>query len=305
MGVGFHPIPFATTNPEGDEDSMAILKAKYATQDDIPEAVRDLELYEERGGEWLLKRDAIEGVKTAADVERVQTALTKATSEAKEAKAKLAKLGDRDIDEVLTSLDEVEALRAQVATGDGKNEEAIAKRIAAEVATKTNPLQRQLDALTRERDELKAENGELSGTIKRGTLESSLTDGAAKAGVKPEAMEDVKIVGAAFFEVNSEGRTVTRDGIHGVIPGLDPETWFADQKDKRSYWWPSSVGGGAGGNNGRTPPADNPFAGGGWNRTKQAELAKTNPSKADQLAKQAGFESASAATLAGKPIEAK
>ena len=281
---------------------MAILKAKYATQDDIPENHRDL--YEERGEEWLLKRDAIDGIKTEADVQRVQRALNKASTDLKEAKSKLDKLGDRDIDEVLGSLDEIEELRAKVEAGDNKDDDAaIQKRIDAAVAIHVNPLKRKLEETERERDSFKTSSDGFSAALDRKEVETAIQT-LAVGKVEPTAMEDLVRRGLDVFEVSrdpNEPRKVTLIGKTGSdYPGAAPKEWLPEILDKYPHYAPRSVGGGAGGSNGGGPAGSNPFTKAGWNKTAQYALP---PDKREQMAKQAGFASFDAAMQAGAPIE--
>lgn len=284
---------------------MAILKARYETQDEIPAGFE--ELYEERGkddeggGAWLLKRDAIEGVKTEADVQRVQRALTKATADKKELKAKLDAFGDLDPEQATKDLDELEELRAKIEAGeggddDGRREEVIQRRIEAAL----KPWKRKVDALESERDEYKTKHEEVVTQRMADRREAHLRKAAAAAGLRNEAIEDA-ILYAGHFEENDEGKFVTREGVPDVTPGLDPEVWFSDMKDRRPHWWPQSQGGGAQGNNGGTAGASNPFSKAAWNKTEQGRLAAADPGKAEQFAKRAGFKTLEQAEAAIRP----
>jgi hypothetical protein len=124
---------------QGQREAAMKLRAVYTDENEIPTGFR--ELYEEQDGKFVLKRDAIEGVKAQADLDRVNDTLKKERKARADAEAKLKRfeaLGDRDPDELLRAADEVESLRAQVGSGDAKSEEAIQKRIAGEVAKETN-----------------------------------------------------------------------------------------------------------------------------------------------------------------------
>lgn len=90
------------------------------------------ELYEEQDGRFVLIHDAIEGVKTQADLDRVNDTLRRAEG-VRGRRAKLKRfdaLGETDPDELLRLVDEVDSLRAQVGAGDAKREQAVQNRIA-------------------------------------------------------------------------------------------------------------------------------------------------------------------------------
>lgn len=275
---------------------MTIIKAKYAKQDDIPEQYR--ELFEERGEEWLLKKDAIEGVKTEADVQRVQRALETANSNYKAAKAKLDKLGDKDVDELLKTVDEVEELRARIeAAGDnGKNEELIQKRIDAAVKAQTGPLERRLQQAEKDRDTALSNATAATTELNRTKVEVEIQR-IATGKIQPTAMEDLVERGVRVFEFK-EGKVVAKDT--SDMPGITPDAWLPGVLEKYPHYAPLNVGAGAGGSNGGNAPASNPFTKAGWNRTSQFALPAE---KRESMAKAAGFQSFDAAVAAGKPIE--
>jgi hypothetical protein len=187
-------------------------------------------------------------------------------------------------------------LRAQVeAGGAGKNEEAIQKRIDAAVAREVNPLKRDLDKHKGEADTYKTQAAELSGQIRKSSLESELNKHAVKSKVKPEAVPDILRYQDVFEQDEVTKKWVTKDGV-GMTPGLDMETWFDERKSDRA-WWPESTGGGARGSNGGNAISGNPFAKGAGNLTKASELMTSDPAKADQYARAAGYASAEAAAI--------
>lgn len=273
---------------------MPKLKALYEKKEDVPEQF--LELYTERNGKFELS--GIEGVKTQADVDRVQEALRKEKTDHKAAKDALAKWGDLNPDEVPAQLEELTEVKAQLATvtKDGKVDEgAVQERIEAAVSRAVGPLQRdksslekQLDAAKKATAEKEAEIGNLQGSIKRSKIEGQLRDNAIAAKVIPTAIDDAVMVGIGMFE-EVDGRYVTKDGV-GVTPGLDPKEWFKDMQEKRPHWWPASQGGGsrgAGGAMGRN--ADNPWSAAGWNITAQgAYVTKHGAAKAAEAAASVG-----------------
>lgn len=272
---------------------MAILKATYEKEDDIPAGYG--ELFEHKGDAWALKRDAIEGVQTDANVKRLEGALAKerkARSEAEGRAKKYAdKLGDRDLDEVLTALDEVDDLKAQLGAGGGKaaNEEQIKARIDAAVKAAEQKQARKVDELTRNLAEAQGRATELDGKIRQSTIDSELTKAATTSKIRAEALSDV-LARRGLFELSDDGKVVTRDNL-GVTPGVGPDVWLAEHARSQSpHWWAESVGGGAGDRDGKgAVNGANPFDKKAPNVQRIGEIAAKDPAKALQYAKAAGY----------------
>lgn len=274
---------------------MAVkLKTIYEKQEDIPEGYGDL--YVQRNGKFELS--GIEGVKTQADVDRVQEALRKEKADHKAAKDSLAKWGELDPEKVPAALEELEEVKAQLATAtkEGKVDEgAVQERIEAAVNRAVGPLQRDKKALEtqlNQKDKVIAEkDGEvqnLQGNIKRSKIEGILRDNAIASKVIATAIDDAVMVGLNMFE-EVDGKYVTKDGI-GVTPGLDPKEWYKDMQEKRPHWWPPSQGGGSRGGSGPTGrTAENPWSREGWNVTKQGQYIRQHgEAKAGEAATSVG-----------------
>ncbi|WP_044156040.1 hypothetical protein [Escherichia coli] len=93
--------------------------------------------------------------------------------------------------------------------------------------------------------------------------------------------------GTSVFEVGEDGSVVTKDGV-GVTPGLKPEAWLSDMKERRPHWWPAWQGAGSRGGRGGPGGGDNRFTAGAWGVTEQGKIASADPAKAERLAKAAG-----------------
>jgi hypothetical protein len=277
--------------------AMAKLKTIYEKVEEIPEGYA--ELYVERNGKYELT--GIEGVKTQADIDRVQGGLVNEKKEHKATKEKLAKFGDLDPEVVPAQLSELEATKAQLATAitDGKIDpeknaaaiDAAVKRALGPVEREKTQLQRDLDAARKAGEMKTAEVLALEGSIKQTKMEGTLRDAALDGKVLPTAIDDAVMVGSRMFELAEDGRMLTKDNV-GVTPGLDAKEWLKDMKEKRPHWWPLSQGGGArGGGGGPTSRADNPFTQEGWNVSRQGQAIKTlGLAKAAEMAKAAGVE---------------
>lgn len=262
------------------------LKAIYDTQEEIPEAFR--ELYTERNGKWELT--GVEGVKTQADIDRINTALTNEKAAHKKTKEDLGKFAGLNPDEVHEKLDQFDELKIKAEANNGNIDDAKIQQIVDQkVAREKAPLERKVKTLEEQVTNLTSTNTELSGTITKGKIETALRSAAEKAKVNPTAIEDIVLLGERIFEVAEDGAIVTKAD-NGATPGLQPEVWIGDMKEKRPHWWPNSQGGGAqGSGNGGGASSDNPWSKAGWNMTKQGAYVREHGNvKAEQMAKAAG-----------------
>lgn len=270
------------------------LKTIYPKAEDIPEGFADL--YVERNHQFELT--GIEGVKTQADVDRVSEALRKEKTDHKTTKESLSKFGDLDPEKIPAALEELEEVKAQLATvtKDGKVDEgAVQERIEAAVNRAVGPLNRDKVSLEKQlglKDKTIAEKeteiGSLHGNIKRSKIEGLLRDNAIASKVIATAIDDAVMVGVGMFE-EVNGVYVTKDGV-GVTPGLEPKEWYKDMQEKRPHWWPTSQGGGSRGGGGPTGRnADNPWSPAGWNITKQGQyIVAHGEAKAVEAARSVG-----------------
>lgn len=271
------------------------LKAVYGSAEEIPEGYADL--YTERNGQWEFT--GLEGVKTQADIDRIQSALTKERKDHKEAKDKLAAFADIDPEAVHTMETELESAKAQLEAinKDGRIDETkLEPIIAARVKQATGPLERdksnlerRIEKLTGEKTAAETEVGNLKQSIVTGGIERQVRDAAAGDKVLSSALDDVAYRGLRVFEQTEDGRVITKD-IPGVVPGLSVKEWLADLKDKAPHFWPLSAGGGSGGGEGgRVTGKSNPWSKEGWNVTAQgAYLTAHGEAKAKTLAESVG-----------------
>ncbi len=239
-------------------------------------------LYTERNGKFELT--GIEGVKTQADVDRLQTALTKERNDHKGLREKFAPLSNFDITEVVAKLDRFGELEeaAKGKLDDAKIDEIVGKRITSKLAP-----------VERERENLKGQLGEALKTIEsyqtketQRTISDKVREAATGAKILSEAFDDALLLAERVFELTEDGRVVTKDNV-GVTPGIDPSVWFTELQTKRPHWWGPSVGGGGRGS--QTPGgATNPWSHDNWNLTEQGKVLTANRARAEQLAKAAG-----------------
>jgi hypothetical protein len=268
------------------------IKLSYKTRDELPKGME--ELYDEKDGEFVLT--GVEGIKTADDITRLQQANIAIRADLKKAKDALATvtsaLGDLKPEEVAAKLDLVDELQAQVdaAKGKGKEgDEAIDRIVETRVKRALAPVERERDQLKKQVGDLTGERDALSGTLRTGKIEDAVRKTATESKVIASALDDVVLNAGRVFELDEQGRVVTKDNIDGVTPGIAPDVWIKDMQEKRPHWWPTSQGGGAGGNKGMPGGGANPWSAGSWNMTHQGDYIKAHGiEKANQMAAQAG-----------------
>lgn len=267
-----------------------MLQLKYAKREDIPEGYTDL--YTDRDGEWHFT--GVTGIKTQADIDRMQVGLSKEREEHKTTKEKLRVwegLERSEIDCKLARLEELE-----VASKDSIPKAEMDKKLdeLAEVRTKNRmlPVERERDALRKKLDEAEQTISQLTAEKNRRIVHDKVREAAVAAKVQPEVMSDVLLLSDNVFELGEDGELLTKENAYGVDAGLSPDTFFQMQQERRPYWWPPSTGGGSKGTgkNG-TNGAANPWAGDTWNLTEQGRYVKEHGmEKAQAMAKLVGAE---------------
>lgn len=258
------------------------LKTFYQNLNDVPENYRDLFTETSDG----VRLTGVEGMKTEEDVSKVQEALRKEREDHKASKAKLSKLGDLDPDDVLAKLDRFDELEAAAKgkVDDDKIEEIVERRLK----TKTAPLERRINELTTERDELSGRVGELGGELTKRDRSGSVRQVAQEMNILSTAIPDLELAAEFMLERTEDGQFVVKDGAPGLTPGLDVKGFLQEMQRARPHWWPQSEGGGAKGGGPGTNPSDNPFSAKNWNLTKQGQVYRQDPQEAQRLAKLAG-----------------
>ena len=263
---------------------MSILKAIYESREEIPEAFA--ELYEERGGQWILTQ--IDGIQTDANIARLERAAAQERESHKKTQAQLAAWGELNPEETISKLDRITELEA---AAEGKmDDDKIDKLVAARLERERAPLEREnkkLSAAVAERDEkiTAFQTREDERAIRKAALEA-----AKKAGVPADALPDVEM--SARYMLRREegtGEVVSKDGV-GVTPNVGPDIWISDMLPKRPTWNPPSQGGGARGTGVKIAGlVGNPWTLDHWNLTAQGKVLREHGAeKAKQLAEAAG-----------------
>lgn len=267
---------FLPTCVVGNDDIM--LNTSYGSLDEVPETFRSL--YSEQDGKAVLSK--VVGLKTQDDINRLTGALDKERNDHKQVRALLSKFGERSVDDVLTELDSIPALKA-AANGAENLDEQIAGRLQQETA----PLKRQLTNYETELETLRGQVGEYQTREVHRDINDTVGKFALSSKVLPEAVEDVQFMARSIFEKNDQGQVVAKSGIPNVTPGISPEVWLVELQQSKPYYWPQSnlPNMGKGGNG---QAGTNPWSKNSWNLTEQGRILRENRAKADQLAAQAG-----------------
>ncbi len=260
------------------------LQAIHESLEEIPSEYQSL--YSERNGQFELT--GIVGVKTSADVERVQVGLNKEREEHKVTKAKLRAWGEMDPEETIAKLDRITELEA--AAAGSIDETKMNELVEARVKTVRAPLERQVAALTSANEELSEQVGNFEKKERRRTIHDAVRKACVDAKVLDTAHEDALILSESMFDVREDdGQIITRDNV-GVTPGITAKDWLSEMQSKRPHWWPASSGGGAGGSSpGGAGGENNPWSTKNWNLTKQGQYLKEHGTEKTQAtAKAAG-----------------
>ena len=258
------------------------LKAIYENEADIPAEYKSL--FVERNGQWEIQ---VEGMKTQADVDRLQEAAKKERNDHKDTKDKLRvftdAFGDRDVDEIVADLDRIPELEAGQGDG-GADEEKINKLVEARVNKEIVPLRRENDKLKKDNEELTATNSELLTAKTKRSVHDELRAAASKAKATDTAVDDI-LMYDGFFTVAEDGTVETNEA--SGTPGLSPEVWMQGMQEKRPHWFGQTKGAGSKGG-ALVDGEKNPFSHEHWNMTAQGQLVNANRARAEQLAAAAG-----------------
>jgi hypothetical protein len=255
---------------------MAI-KTEYASKEEIPAGFETL--YTETDGKFLLTE--VDGMKTEADIMRLQTALTKERADHKSVKTKFAPLANLDVTEVLEKLDRFPELEE---LAKGKVDEVKLESIVQQrITQKLTPLQRQLAEAEKKAKEFEDQVTHFKKVQIEETISSAILKAAKAAKITDEAvLDDVVKIARFDMELDQDTSEVR------VKDGNTLASYFTTMQSKKAHWWGPTIGGGASGSNRGNRVTNNPFSNEYWNLTEQGRLIKEDVSKAKQLAEMAG-----------------
>jgi multidrug efflux pump subunit AcrA (membrane-fusion protein) len=268
------------------------IKAIYSTIEEVPEQYVDL--FTERNGQYELN---IEGVKTSADVERLQTAISNERASHKDTKSRYSWVGELTSSEVQSLRDAQEDLQHQLETRPAAmTDEQVEERAEKLAGRQTRQLERSLVELQTERDSYATAISLHEAAANQRKIRDAVDDalsGSNALSVVEGAREDIIPFAERVMTVQ-DGRIVSKEGV-GFEPGLPFGEVLADLKatGKRGHWFPGNTGAGANGSAGAGANlGTNPFASDNMNLTEIGKVVNADPAKAKALAKAAGVDPA-------------
>lgn len=265
--------------------------------EDVEEPYRGL--YTESEGKFMLS--GVENLLEHPSVKKLQTENGGRRIENKklsDALKKFEPLGDRDVNEVLATLDRVAEL--EVAAGGKIDEKKLGEMVEGRLKTKMGPIERELTKLKTDLVERDTQITAFKTKETTRTIHDAVREAVGKAqGFNATAMEDVLMFAERHLAVDENGKVTTKNEV-GVTPGVDAVVWLSEMQQRKPHWWGPSGGGGAGGNRGAGGGGtNNPWRAETWNLTEQGKIVKENRTRADQLAQSAGT------TVGGKKPQPK
>ena len=264
------------------------LKYQVEALDQIPEPLH--EFYREDNGKYVL--DA-EGVKPAADFERVNTALAaerKVSKQFKDAAAAWeAKIPGKNPDEIAALLERIPLLEAesQGKWDQKKHLDVLETTVKQRVAPLELELTKRQQAIV-ERDQVIEQ---YKTADRKRTIHDAVRAMAAKEGFQESAYANpegaLMLLAERHFTVNAEGHVVVSDDSKSLQPGLAVREALGELKTQHPYLLKQSLGGGATGGNNPGLTGSNPFKGN--NFTARSKYIEANPDKWQSAMAQAGL----------------
>lgn len=263
---------------------MALLKAILDTLEGVEEHFHGL--YTNKNGKFEFT--GVEGMKTSADTDRLQTALNAERNLKKEAEAKLAAWGDLKPDETLPLLQTIPELKILAEKGSLKKDE---KEIEAIVNGRLAPLTQTLAKLEKDKKDLADKVVEYQNKDTKRTIFDAVRKYATETKANPDAygsdMGGLMLLAKEVFTVDSAGQVVVKEGAEGLVHGTHIKDAIPEIQKTYHYLWPSSQGGNAPGSSGGPGASSNPFKTN--DMTARSEFAGKFPDKVDAMVKQAGL----------------
>lgn len=244
------------------------------------------ELYTEKDGKFHLT--GVVGLKTQDDINRLNIALAKEREETKKVKEKYAPISSlgKSVDEIITLVDRIPEL--ELAAKGNIDETKIEEILQPRIKAKLGPIERALETEKQKAKDLESQLTTYQQRERANVLKTALSKAAKETKVRDDAIDDAVMLAERYFEIDETGAVIGKSDMQGVSPGIDPVAWFIENQTKRTYLWGETIGGGAGGSRESFGGVSNPWSADNWNMTKQGEIFKANPQRANQLAKMAG-----------------
>jgi len=268
------------------------LKFQVETLEDLPETLH--EYYREEGGKYFL--DA-EGVKPAADFDRVTNALAAERKEKKEFKDKAAtwesRFTGKTPDEIAALLEKIPLLEAE---SQGKVDAKRLQEITeTTVKQRMAPLEHELGRLRQTVAEREQEIAQFKTNERRRTLHDAVRAIAVKESFQESTYSNAEgalmLLAERHLTINESGDIVVSDESRLLTPGLGVREALVELKNHYPYMVKQSIGGGAAGSNGTASgTSHNPFKSN--DMTARGKFIRDNakdPAKVEFAWKQAGL----------------
>jgi hypothetical protein len=252
------------------------LKFKFKTKEEIP--AEHQPLYAERDGAWVLD---VDGAVEKAKLDEFRTTNVALMKQLEDLKKRFDGI---DPEQVRRLAEDKRKLEEEQALKNGEVEKLIASRLQAARADSD----RQLSALTSERDALNARLADVQ-------INQRLIEAATRRGLRGSAIPDVTARARAVFRLDNgeprafeaDGKTV-RVGRNGSSP-MTLDEWVEGLVADAPHLFEGNSGGGAsGGGSSGTAIIENPWKRETRNLTKQGEMLRKDPARARALAAAAG-----------------
>lgn len=192
-------------------------------------------------------------VKAAADaqVSGLKTKNDEILSKLDEAKKTLSKFEGIDPIKMKSMMEHLDNSEEARLIAEGKIDDVIQKR-ADKIQNQFND---QILELTTSAESLKGENQSLKSEIQKMIVGDELRRSAIKAGVLPEALDDVLLRGNGVFQIDENREVVSRDRDGNLVKLEDGKLLNVDRfveslRKTNPYYWPSSQSSSARGNMG-------------------------------------------------------
>ena len=249
------------------------LKFRCKSKDEVPAGLEAH--YVERDGAWVLDAEGAADKSKLDEFRSTNVALMRERDELKKRFEGIDPEQVRQLAEEKRRLEEAQQLKA------GETEKVVEARVRAA----RGELEKQVSALTSEREALNArlvtiqiDQGVVAAATKRGLRATAIPDITARARSVFRLANGVPTA----FEADGQTVRVGKDG----VAALTLEEWIEAQVSEAPHLFEGNAGGGAAGNGSGgagNRSGRNPFRKETWNLTEQFKLQKTDPALAARL----------------------
>jgi hypothetical protein len=168
----------------------------------------------------------------------------------KKAQGNLKQFEGMDVEQIKSMMSQINQSEEMKLIAEGKFDEVLQKRmdtVTAEHGEKVSSLEKALEESQNNANKYKT-------TLEKNTISDSVRAEALKAGVLPEALDDIIRRGLDIFSIDDSGKIEARDS-NGQLLQVDdllvtPERFVESLKKTSKHYWGTSQGAGAEGNRG-------------------------------------------------------